>query len=569
MNSSGKIELLAPGGDVDSIKAAILAGADAVYCGLNRFNARNRAENISFDDLNGLLGLAHKNNCKIFLTLNIIIVESEIPALIDLLNKLVNTSIDGLIIQDLGLCHILQNHFKRLNIHASTQLTTHNTGQIHFLHKLGATRVNLSRELSLTEIEQLSETAHQNDMLTEVFVHGSHCISFSGLCYMSSLNSGNSGNRGRCSQPCRDEYITTSQGVHFPLNLKDNSAFCDLRELVDAGVDSLKIEGRIKKCHYVYTVVNAWRKQVERFYNEDLVSDDKSELYTVFNRDFSNSFLRAEISRDMFIDNSRDHSALHLSGEYGGSNKTALQAAKNEIYNIRTDIITEVDSKICGLSIAKTPLRIHVSGDIGSPLKLVIETPDTSFVVSSNLALGNTSANPLSCEEIKKRLTPVNDTEFFIESIQFKNFANHLFLPFKELTAMKNDLLYILNGSRETIPPVTVPHFKKQEGENIRPTLSVLIDSTQDLSLCKSQSSDIYFQLPSLLKNNLSEILALFRENQNIIPWFPPIIIGEEYTAAVDFIEQSQRQCIVTNNTGIAYEAWKRDIPWIVTTGQE
>src|SRR5665647_136887 len=120
-----KIELLAPGGDIDSIKAAILAGADAIYCGLDKFNARNRAANISFDDLQGILRLAHKNSCKVFLTLNIIIVDSEIPALIGMLNKLINTSIDGVIVQDLGLFYLLSHYFKGLKIHASTQLTTH------------------------------------------------------------------------------------------------------------------------------------------------------------------------------------------------------------------------------------------------------------------------------------------------------------------------------------------------------------------------------------------------------------------------------------------------------------
>ena len=141
-----KIELLAPGGDIDSIKAAIIAGADAIYCGLDKFNARNRAENITFENLNGIIHLAHKHHCEIFLTLNIIIVESEIPTIIALLNKLINSNIDGVIIQDLGLFYILCNYFPTLKIHASTQLTTHNDGQIKFLSQLTATRVNLSRE---------------------------------------------------------------------------------------------------------------------------------------------------------------------------------------------------------------------------------------------------------------------------------------------------------------------------------------------------------------------------------------------------------------------------------------
>ena len=308
-----KIELLAPGGDIDSIKAAILAGADAVYCGLNKFNARNRASNISFEDLQGIVRLAHKNSCEVFLTLNIIILDSEIPALIKLLNRLVNTQIDGVIVQDIGMLYLLSQYFKGLKIHASTQLTTHNKGQIQFLSKMNTQRVNLSRELNINEIKTLTAVAHKNSVLTEVFVHGSYCISFSGICYMSSVHGGNSGNRGRCSQPCRDKYISTAEGNDYPLNLKDNSAYFDLKELYEAGVDSLKIEGRIKEYEYVYTVVNAWKKQIHHFNAKNSLINDNSDLYKVFNRDFSNSFLKGDINKDMFIDNPRNHSIKHLS----------------------------------------------------------------------------------------------------------------------------------------------------------------------------------------------------------------------------------------------------------------
>jgi putative protease len=232
---SRKIELLAPGGDVEAIKAAIVAGANAVYCGLDMFNARNRASNLSYDELNGVLRLAHEHNCEVFLTLNVVILEHEVVSLVRLLNKLVNSGIDGIIVQDLGIFNIVKKHFPSLHIHASTQLTTHNEGQILFLHKIGATRVNLSRELNLGEIKALTTVAHDHDVLTEVFVHGALCIAFSGQCYSSSVSVGNSGNRGRCSQACRDEYEVTAEGHRFPLNLKDNSAYFDLPELVDAG----------------------------------------------------------------------------------------------------------------------------------------------------------------------------------------------------------------------------------------------------------------------------------------------------------------------------------------------
>ncbi|MCI5223125.1 MAG: hypothetical protein D3924_10730 [Candidatus Electrothrix sp. AR4] len=427
-----EIELLAPGGDLDSIKAAIVAGANAIYCGLDKFNARNRAKNIAFEDLHGILRLAHKNDCQIFLTLNIIIVESEIPTLIRLLNKLVKTKIDGVIVQDVGMLYLLGKYFPGLKIHASTQLTTHNAGQIRFLSKLKATRVNLSRELSLHEIKELASTGHENNMLTEVFVHGSYCISFSGLCYLSSVHGGKSGNRGRCSQPCRDQYETTAAGNNFPLNLKDNSAYADLRELADAGVDSIKIEGRIKKFHYVYTVVKAWKKQLMRLYHHDKLIADKSDLYKVFNRDFSNGFLAGDINRSMFIDNSRDNSAIHRAEIKGGCTDENIEQAKRELYDLKTEIIHLVSNEIERLSIEKAPLTLTLSGKVGTPLKVSVETPDTSFFVLSDSIFqkNRQAAQSLNEEVVLKRLKALNDTEYFIQHIDVENLQHDLFIPF-------------------------------------------------------------------------------------------------------------------------------------------
>jgi U32 family peptidase len=557
------IELLAPGGDIDSIKAAIIAGADAVYCGLDKFNARNRATNISFDDLNGILRLAHKNNCQVYLTLNIIIVESEIPALIGLLNKIVNTSIDGIIIQDLGLFYLLSYYFKGLKIHASTQLTTHNEGQIRFLGKLNATRVNLSRELDLHQIKTLTSVAHKNNILTEVFVHGSYCISFSGICYLSSIMGGNSGNRGRCSQPCRDQYETTSAGKKFPLNLKDNSAYADLKELYDAGVDALKIEGRIKKFHYVYTVVDAWRKQLQRLYNQDNLNLDKSIFYKVFNRDFSNGFLKGDINATMFIDNPRDHSAIHLSETNGSSTSENLEKAKGDIYNERTGIITTVENQIKQLNITKAPLTISISGKHNQPLKVAVETPDISFVILSDVNLSDAGNEALSYDMILTRLKSLNDTGYYIKKLELNNLSPNVFIPFKELTSIKKRLLFALTGSKETIASIAVPVLKKQYRENSNVSLSVLLSSPQDLYLSKEISATIYFQLPNCLKNECSEFVNLFKENKKIIPWFPSVLMDDDYNAAVEFLEQLQPAYIVTNNTGIAYEAFQKGISWI------
>ncbi|MGF1756535.1 U32 family peptidase [Photobacterium sagamiensis] len=563
-----KFELLAPGGDIESIKAAIVAGADAIYCGLDNFNARNRATNITFDNLNGIVRLAHKNNCKIFLTLNIIILESEIPAIIRLLNKLVNTKIDGVIVQDLGLFYILKKHFKDLDVHASTQANTHNDGQIFFLNKLTASRVNLSRELNITEIKHLAQVGHENNVLMEVFVHGSYCIGFSGLCYISSVRNGNSGNRGRCSQPCRDQYLTTSAGKDYPLNLKDNSAFSDLKELADAGVYSLKVEGRIKKSHYVYTVVDNWRKQIQSFCNNNELLSDNTELYKVFNRDFSNSYLKGDINKNMFIDNPRDHSVKHFSEVYGCSTDESVQEVKQKLYDDKTEIITTVTEKIKDLNIDKIPLTISVSGEVNSHLKISVKTPDTSFDVLSESKLINADKYTIDYNSIEKRFKTLNDAEYCVEALDIDNLQSDLFVPFKELTKTKDRIAFLLNGSKERIAPIETPVLKKpalsnQDELKIKPTLSVLISDKKDVDLCNSTSADIYYQLPDSIHGEYSQLVELFLNNEKLIPWFPSILIGENYTAAIEFLGQVKPKLIVTNNTGIAYKAYENGINWI------
>jgi putative protease len=548
------LELLAPGGDVDSIKAAITAGANAIYCGLNRFNARNRATNITISDLNGILNLAHKNSCKVFLTLNIIVVGSEIPSLIKTLNTLVNTSIDGVIVQDMGIFYILSRYFKSLKVHASTQCTTHNEGQIKFLKRLQVTRLNLSRELNINEIGSLTSISHKNDIETEVFVHGSYCIGFSGLCYLSSVHSGNSGNRGRCSQPCRDRYHVTPQGQNYPLNLKDNSVYSELKELYDTGVDSIKIEGRIKKFDYVYTVVNSWKKQIRRLDNgEELLKFDEA-LYHVFNRGFSNSFLKGEIDKGMFVDDPRD------------SLNALSKASQKEIYEEKDHIWESVKKRIGFLSIAKEPLLIDISGKEGGRLTVNLKTLDSSFKVlsDSKLVKKDDIKSPKSLNELfEERLRSFNDTNYYTEHIDFEGFETGLFLPFKEITKIKKRIIFLLNGSKEFVAHVELPLLKKQSRSDQKATLSVLISSEKDLEITKKSSTDIFFKIPDCLKKDYIKLKDLFISNLDLIPLFPSVLIGDDYSLAVKFLKEVKPKLIVTNNTGIAYEAFEHGIDWI------
>ncbi|AVH29042.1 U32 family peptidase [Vibrio diabolicus] len=472
-----QFELLAPGGDLDSIKAAIAAGADAIYCGLDRFNARNRATNLTLDNLNGVLTLAHQHSCKIFLTLNVLILESEIPAIVRLLSQLNTTKIDGVIVQDLGLAYILKHHFPDLDVHASTQLNTHNEGQILFLNQLSASRVNLSRELNIDEIKHLAQFGREHNVMMEVFVHGSYCIGFSGICYISSARNGASGNRGRCSQPCREQYETTKTGNNYPLNMKDNSAFGDLKALADAGVYSLKVEGRIKKSHYVYTVVDNWRQQIDRLCEGLELSEDTTELYTVFNRDFSNAFLQGDFGKAMYIDNPRDHAVKHFSKVYQCPSADDVQAVKKKLYDDKTAIIEKVAEQTKSFDVASTQVS-------GSSLKGSIDVP-------------------------------------------------------------------------------TLPALPQPEPRQGAPKLSVLISSAQEAMLCEYHDIDVYYQLPMGLSGELSAMIELFQANPMLKPWFPAILIGEDYHAARVFLETIQPELLITNNSGVGMIAKELGLGWV------
>ena len=568
-----KIELLAPGGDVNAIKAAIVAGANAVYCGLDTFNARNRATNLSFDDLTGIIKLAHKYDCEIFLTLNIVILEHEVAGMIKLLNKLVNSGIDGIIVQDLGMFNLVKKYFPSLDIHASTQLTTHNEGQIKFLSKVGASRVNLSRELNLTEIKALTTVAHDADVLTEVFVHGALCIAFSGQCYSSSVSVGNSGNRGRCSQACRDEYEPTATGNKYPLNLKDNSAYFDLPELVDAGVDSLKIEGRIKGAQYVHTVVDSWRKQIDTFVETGKLLDDDSSLYKVFNRNFTNLFLKGDMKKSMFIDNPRDHSFAHANEKSNAISVVQIQEVQQELSQQKNEIGLLVDEKIKYLSIEKQNLQLIFSGELGAPLtvKAIVtesalsddNTEHQVFSVQTDMTLIEAGSSCIDRTAIEKRFKSFNNSEYVIESFNFEALDADLSIPFKELTSLKNKLAFLLNGSVAVIPAAEIAPLSQHAKIEEKPKMSILIADVKDIYLSNETDADVYFKLPESFKVGSRVYIEIFLDNPGLIPWFPAVLIGKDYLEAIKVLEEVRPKTIVSNNTGIAYKAFEMNIDWI------
>nr|ANC57898.1 collagenase-like protein [Colwellia sp. C1] len=578
---SSKIELLAPGGDIDAIKAAIIAGADAVYCGLDTFNARNRAANISFDELVGVIRLAHQYDCQIFLTLNIIILEREFKTLAKLLSKLVNTTLDGVIVQDIGLLYILNKHFPTLDIHASTQLTTHNIGQIPFLKKLGASRVNLSREMNLREITAVTDVAQKHDVLTEVFVHGSLCVAFSGLCYSTSASVGNSGNRGRCSQACREEYETTPSGNNFPLNIKDNSAFFDLPELIDAGVHSFKVEGRIKGASYVHTVIDSFRKQIDGFVETGKLLEDGERLYKVFNRDLTNSFLRGDLNQSMFIENPRDNSKYHAIDQSNAISVVQIQEVEQNLSDEKNQINLAVNDKIKHLSIDKRPLALTFTGEVGTPLTLTAITQDytsgkttseeKTIVIPTHNLLVASDKNCIDKEAIQKRFKSFNNSHFNLTELNLDAIPEGVNIPFKNLTALKNELASQLNNNEPVHPEVILPklvrHPKQTDNEEskskVKAKLSILICDESDVDLTHITDADIYFKLPDAYKRDCTKYVGFLNDNPRLIPWFPSVLIGKDFDVALTILEQVKPKLIVTNNTGIASRAFELGIRWI------
>lgn len=270
------IELLSPAGDFDCLKSAVQNGANAVYFGAGSFSARAFASNFHDDALEKAITYAKLRGVKTHLTLNTLIKNNEMQDAIEIAKKAYNYGIDAIIVQDLGLASFLIKNFPNLDVHASTQLSVHNLEGVLKLQELGFSRVVLSRELSLQEIEYICKNSN---IEIEVFVHGALCISYSGQCLFSSMIGGRSGNRGMCAQPCRLPYelisydnfnknpVSIDKG--YILSPRDLCGLDYLSELVNVGVSCLKIEGRMKTPEYVATVTRIYRQYLDQIQNKD------------------------------------------------------------------------------------------------------------------------------------------------------------------------------------------------------------------------------------------------------------------------------------------------------------
>ena len=289
------LELLAPAGSMEALKAAVQNGADAVYLGCGTLNARQSAKNFTPQTLAEAVKYCHVRGVKVHLTLNTLVSDREMPEVVELIRHAATVGVDAFIVQDLSVVQLCRQIAPKIDVHGSTQMTVHSLSGVMLCAAMGMSRVVLSRELNRDEIRYICE---HSPVEIEVFGHGALCMSYSGQCYMSSVIGGRSGNRGRCAQPCRQSYGYGRWENKYPLSLKDNCLVRYVRELEGMGVASLKLEGRMKRAEYVATVTSVYRRAID----EGIVTRDmKKDLMTAFNREgFTDGYYTGNVDRDMF-----------------------------------------------------------------------------------------------------------------------------------------------------------------------------------------------------------------------------------------------------------------------------
>ena len=465
------MKIVAPAGNMERFYSAISATADEIYLGLKGFGARRNAENFTVEELKKAIDYAHLRGSRIFLTLNTIMTNREIELLYPTLKDLYNYGLDAIIVQDIGYAEYLHKNFPSIEIHGSTQMTVANYYEINYLKELGFKRIVLPRELSFEEIKEIRK---YTDMELEVFVSGSLCISFSGNCYMSSFIGGRSGNRGMCAQPCRKEYKTSCGKKSYFLSPKDQLYGLDeIKKLQEIGVESIKLEGRMKDVSYVYETVSYFRNLINGIDKEEntpkLFNRGYSKGYfydndkNIMNRDYSYNMgekigevvgksIRLDkdiVSGDGITFISKDYK--NLGGTY--INKIAYkneklvltfpEGTKYIFRNYNKRLNDEISKKI-----KSTDKKLEINFDFTAKLneKLILKTyledENGNKILNleeiSETLTQKAQKRAINEEDIKEKLTEIGDSEFTVKNIKI-DIDENIFIPLSELKNLKRN----------------------------------------------------------------------------------------------------------------------------------
>ena len=456
------MELLAPAGDLQSFYTAVYHGADAVYLGLQTFNARIKADNFSAENIGEIVKFAHLYHVKVYVTINILIKDCEVNDFLDLVRTCVRANVDAFIIQDLGMARLLLANFPHIVLHASTQMGVHNLSGAKFLADFGFKRVVLARETKLADIKLIKQ--HTN-LEIEYFAQGALCVAFSGNCYLSSIKNGNSGNRGKCLQLCRLPYQVYhgSQMVAegYYLSAKDLCLMKNLQVLADAGVDCLKLEGRLKRAGYVAQVTRSYRQALDNFSSLN-VNQEKAKISELFSRGEFNeqaylydnfNILNPKISHHqgkkigkVLATEKFKHIykiTLQLSEAIGQNDALRFVQEKNQfsvgVGNVndlghgRVEIFSK--QKIpagCDVFLLKSERKEKVLSDyerhllvdfyfsakVGKPAELVVNHGNVTVTVVSENLLEPARTAGITAEQVSKQLSKLNDTKFRLHHLE-------------------------------------------------------------------------------------------------------------------------------------------------------
>ena len=471
------IELLAPAGSYEALEAAFRAGADAVYLGGQKFGARAYAENLDRDQMIQAIETTHLHGKKLYLTVNTLLKNKEMEReLYDYLVPYYEAGLDAVIVQDLGVLTFIKTYFPDIHIHASTQMTITGSESARLLKEAGASRVVTARELSLEEIRKIYQETH---MEIESFVHGALCYCYSGQCLMSSLFGGRSGNRGRCAQPCRLPYQVYREGKQlndaktgYPLSPKDMCTVGILPQILEAGVHSLKIEGRMKKPEYTAGVVEIYRKYLDRYLegekNPIVSKEDYQILLDIYNRDgFHESYYNQRNGRQM----------MALRNEKKSFSGEEKKKARNEklFEEIRKKYLSE-----------KKQEKIKGTLSLFPDCPAILEIEYGSVQVMAQGEMVQTAANrPLEEDRIRKQMMKTGETEFVFDTLDIF-MGERIFLPVQQLNELRRQGIELLENAilqplkRKALPRSSEVTQRKEEGRKL-PGMSASVVNCQQL----------------------------------------------------------------------------------------
>jgi len=434
MKERKKVELLAPAGNYESFLGAVHAGADAVYLGGEKFGARAYAENFTTGQLCDAVHYAHLYDRRVYLTLNTLVKEKEMPQLYDYLYPFYEAGLDAVIIQDMGVFLYVKEHFPQLPIHVSTQMAITGTEGVRMLKELGAERIVPARELSLAEISQIKK---ETETEIETFIHGAMCYCYSGQCLFSSLLGGRSGNRGKCAQPCRLPYKIrgSKEKAAYYLSLKDMCTINLLPRLIEAGIDSFKIEGRMKKPEYTAGVTAVYRKYIDAYYEQKLAAESGERkagmqadkvVFSVDKEDqrrLASLYIRSELQNGYY---DRHNGASMVTKDRPGYNESDEQ------------LLREIREKY----IEKQP-RIAVTGKVflkaGQRAVLCVEEKGARVCVQGTIVQSAIN-KPMTEADIRKQLEKCGGTPFVFQALDVE-MEGAVFMPVRELNELRRQAL--------------------------------------------------------------------------------------------------------------------------------